>query len=194
MVRRGVGGLFIALGVLIALRPSAVSPAGLTMGSTMNMHNSSMVMPGMTSSPAPMMGQVIYHATAGPYTLTLGIGPAERMLTPAEAKRTHARTGEVMLDGMMNAPMAMSGMQRHVEVHVFRRSMGMTMAVSNAHVQLQIRKPGGSTQTVSVMRMYGVKEGMKDLHYGANVSLSGGSYTVYVRVNGHPATFTVHTH
>jgi hypothetical protein len=40
-------------------------------------------------------------------------------------------------------------------------------------------------------RMYDVKEGMKGLHYGANLNLEQGVYTVRVRVNGHPATLRV---
>lgn len=42
---------------------------------------------------------------AGPYSVSLSVGPMEKMLTPAEAKRTHATKGEVMVGGDMT-PMA----------------------------------------------------------------------------------------
>jgi len=190
-IGRIVGFLFIGLGVLIALRPSVVSPAGLTMGSSMNMHDHAMTVPGMSSSSEPMTAHQVYHTVTGPYTLTLSIGPAARMLTRAEAKHTHARSGEVMLDGMMNSPMGMNGMQRHVELHVFDHSAGMAMVVSNAHVQIQFRRQGRAAQPLSVVRMYDARLGMKDLHYGANVTLQQGRYTVPVRVNGLPAVFPV---
>jgi predicted metal-binding membrane protein len=200
MIGRAVGLLFIGLGVLIALRPSVVSPAGLTMGSSMNMHHHAMTMPGMSSSSEPMTAHQVYHAVAGPYALTLSIGPAARMLTLAEAKDNHARPGEVMLDGMMNGSMGMSrlpcgrsrlGCQRHVELHVSDHSTGMAMVVSNARVQIQFRRQGRAAQALSVTRMYDARLGIKDLHYGANVSLQKGRYTVPMRVNGRPAVFTV---
>jgi predicted metal-binding membrane protein len=190
LVARSVGGLFIVLGALVAFWPSVFSPSGLTMSAGMNMGQHAAQMPGMQT--AGMTDQEVYQATAGPYRLTLSIGPAERMLTIAEAKRTHARSGEVMLDGMMSGSPAMAGMQmlRHVEVHVVDRAMGMQ--VTNAQVKLQLVNPAGAAQNVSVMRMYGVQEGIKDLHYGANVNLSTGIYTVRVRVNGHLKAFKVH--
>jgi hypothetical protein len=39
--------------------------------------------------------------------------------------------------------------------------------------------------------MYDAKEGMKDLHYGANVNLEWGVYTVRVQVHGYAAAFHV---
>jgi len=39
--------------------------------------------------------------------------------------------------------------------------------------------------------MYGVKEGQADWHYGNNVSMPPGTYTVKVVVNGEQALFHV---
>src|SRR5205085_1503839 len=77
----------------------------------------------------------------GPYALTLTIGPPEAftsvsLMTPADARRTHARTGEVMLDGTMASAMPMGGMQRHLQLHVVDRAMGM--AVTGAHVTMRV--------------------------------------------------------
>jgi predicted metal-binding membrane protein len=178
-IGRVVGGLFVALGMLMALQPGLFAAAGLVSSETM----------AIGSMPAPAASHVAYRAVAGPYALTLTIGPAETMLTPAEARRTHARTGEVMLDGAMASAMPMGGMQRHLELRVVDRTMGM--AVTGAHVTIRVLGPGAPRSVLRLARMYGVKEGMKDLHYGANLNLERGVYTVRVRVSGHPATFRV---
>ncbi len=39
--------------------------------------------------------------------------------------------------------------------------------------------------------MYGIKEGIPDTHYGNNVSLPPGNYTVAITVNAEKAEFTV---
>src|ERR687885_614899 len=82
-IGRVVGGLFVALGVLMALQPGLFPATGLASGGSMD----------MGSMQAPAAGQATYRAVAGPYALRLTIGPVETMLTPAEARRTHARTG-----------------------------------------------------------------------------------------------------
>jgi hypothetical protein len=46
-------------------------------------------------------------------------------------------------------------------------------------------------RTLPVMRMYGVGEGMRDLHHGANMTMEKGLYGVRVRVNGHAALLHV---
>jgi hypothetical protein len=143
----------------------------------------------MGSMPAPAASPVAYRGVAGPYALTLTIGPAEAMLTAAEARRTHARTGEVMLDGAMASAMPMGGMQRHLELHVVDRAMGM--AVTSAHVTMRVLGPGAPRSVLRLARMYDVKEGMKDLHYGTNVRLDRGAYMLRVRVNGHAAALHV---
>ena len=44
--------------------------------------------------------------------------------------------GEVMLDGTMASAMPMGGMQRHLQLHVVDRAMGM--AVTGAHVTMRV--------------------------------------------------------
>lgn len=181
VIGRLVGGLFIALGLLMALQPRLFPATGLAVA------NGTMRMASMPIPPA--MGQATYHGIEGPYALTLTIGPAEQMLTPAETRRTHARTGEVMLDRTMPNAMPMGGMQRHLEVRVADRAMGM--AVTDAHVTVSVRGPGAPMGVLTLTRMYSIKEGRTDLHYGINVSLDKGTYIVRARVNGHSVAFRV---
>jgi Predicted metal-binding integral membrane protein (DUF2182) len=173
------GGLFVALGVLMALQPGLFPAAGLASRETM----------AMGSMPAPAARHATYRAVAGPYALTLSIGPAATMLTPAEARRTHARTGEVVLDAAMASAMPMGGRQRHLELRVVDRAMGM--AVTGARVTIRVLGPGAPQSVLRLARMYAAKEGMKDVHYGANVRLDQGAYTVRVGVNGYAAALHV---
>ena len=182
---RVVGGLFVALGVLMALRPGLFPAAGLASSGPM----------AMGSMPVPAAGLATYRAVAGPYALTLAIGPPEAftsvsLMTPADARRTHARTGEVMLDGTMASAMPMGGMQRHLQLHVVDRAMGM--AVTGAHVTMRVL---GRTTPMGMLhpaRIHDVQEGRQDLHYGVNLKVDRGLYVVRVWVHGHPATFRVH--
>ena len=89
----------------------------------------------------------------------------------------------------MPAAMPMGRMQRHLELHVVDRAMGM--AVTNARVTMSVQGAAAPNGSFRLARMYGVKEGMKDLHYGANVSLDRGAYAVRVRVNGYATAFHV---
>ncbi len=180
-IGRLVGGLFIVLGLLMALQPRLFPAGGLTTT------GGGMAMTSMSAAPA--IGPITYRVPDGPYALTLAIGPAEQMLTPAEAHRTHPHAGEVILDGAMPDTMPMGAMQRHLELRALDRAMGM--AVTNAHVTVSVQGSGAPMGTLTLMRMYGVKEGMKDLHYGLNVSLPKGVYLVRVRVNGHGAAVRV---
>ncbi len=180
-IGRAAGGLFVALGMLMALQPGLFPASGLVGASSQ--------MAGMAGSAAPTSTRASYQAVAGPYDLTLTLGPAEAMLTPAQARHAHARSGEVMLDGMAPDAMPMGGVQHHLELRVVDRAMGM--AVTNARVTVSVQGTGAPHGSPTLARMYGVKEGMKDLHYGANVSLGRGAYTVRVRVDGRPAVFHV---
>lgn len=58
------------------------------------------------------------NVKAGPYNLTLVIGPAEPMYTVAQYRRLHPLRGEIMLRGaMMMGGMGMRMANRHMELH-----------------------------------------------------------------------------
>ena len=124
------------------------------------MSNAGTQMAGMAGSAAPMSRRTSYRAVAGSYVLTLTLGPAEAMLTPAQARHSNVRSGEVMLDSMMPGAIPMGGVQHHLELRIKDRAMGM--AVTNAHVTVSIQRAGAPHGLLTLARMYGVKEGMKD--------------------------------
>ena len=134
------------------------------------------------------------EATTANYRLELQIGPTEKMFTPANVAAQHPAEGEVMVGGKMS--MATGGMSmdmgdtRHLEVHVYALDSGTV--VTNAHVAIAVTGANPKkVEDVSVAKMYGIKEGPPDTHYGNDVSLPPGSYSIEVTVNREKADFMV---
>jgi hypothetical protein len=150
---------------------------------------------------APASAAVITrHATTASFKLTLAVGAAEKMYTAAEVKLKHPTSGEVMVGSMTNdhamtmEDMSMSGANRHLEVSVASRATGKV--VTNVRPSIVLTDTSAMSgmampQKVSAVAMYGVGEGMADLHYGDNVKLTAGHvYKVVVAVKGEKATFS----
>ncbi|HVC79240.1 MAG TPA: hypothetical protein VNL35_01910 [Chloroflexota bacterium] len=129
----------------------------------------------------------------GPYKLTLDIGPLEHMYTMAQMKKTHPKTGEVMVSGTMTmSGMGMNGMKpnHHLELHVYNGTTGKT--ITKAMVMITVRDAMGKLlERVPIATMYGIKNGMADFHFGNNVALKAGNYQVVTQVNKVTATFKV---
>ena len=87
----------------------------------------------------------------------------------------------------MPGMMPMSEM-RHLELHVYAKDAGNT--VTNARVTIVLTGTDKTRRAVPIARMYGVAEGLDDLHYGNNVNLAPGTYTVEATVNGESARFS----
>ena len=130
---------------------------------------------------------------AGPYRLTLKIGPLEQMYTMTQVKKTHPISGEIMVSGAMTmSGMGMNGAMpnHHLELHVYDGKSGKTM--TKAMVTLTVRDAMGKLQEkVPIATMYGIKEGMSDFHFGNNVALKAGKYQVVAQVNKTTAAFKV---
>lgn len=130
---------------------------------------------------------------AGPYKLTLSIGPTEPMYTMAQVKKLHPRSGEIMVSGSMTmSAMGTHGAKpnHHLELHVYDGMSGKTM--TKAVVTITVRDVMGKLlQRVPIATMYGIKEGMADFHFGNNVALASGKMEVVTQVNQTVATFKV---
>lgn len=129
------------------------------------------------------------------YRVTLQIGPMEKMYSEADAAKMHPTSGEVMVGGAM----AMGGMNmtgsmamdtRHLEVHVMDRATGKVVTTAKCQIMVT-NEATKKSEMVPVAMMYGVKEGPSDWHYGNNVSMPPGSYTVAVTIYDESATFHV---
>jgi hypothetical protein len=136
---------------------------------------------------------VTVSTVAGPYRLTLDVGPIEQMWSMADLKTKHPTGGEVMISGSMvmggmgmNSPMP----NHHLELHVYRKSTGKV--VTNAMVSIAVYSAKGKLlDKVPIAVMQGVKAGIQDRHYGNNVYLKDGTYSVHVQVGMTKATFMI---
>jgi hypothetical protein len=115
------------------------------------------------------------------------------MLTPDQA--TKASEGEVMA---MMPSMAMSGMamtdaghpvNHHLEVHLYNRATGALITNQMPTISIKDQGSGATRQLASVMAMYDIKQGMRDFHFGTNVYLPAGTYSVNVAVGHETAVF-----
>ena len=127
------------------------------------------------------------------YRITLDIGPVPTMLRPDQA--SSATEGEVPLamPGMPMPPMAMTDqgrpVNRHLEVTVYDKATGTRLGSPRPRITITDRKTGKATVLQAVTAMYDVQEGQGDLHFGENVHLANGTYTVTVAVGGDRAVF-----
>jgi len=144
---------------------------------------------------APAFAAVITRqATTPSYQLTLSVGPKEEMYTVAEVKAKHPTDGEVMLGSMGGmSGMSMGEGNRHLEVAIVSRATHKRLGVKPSITLTDTNGMSGMAMSdkVDAIAMYGVEEGMADLHYGDNVKLAAGhAYKVVVTVKGEKASFT----
>jgi hypothetical protein len=127
-------------------------------------------------------------ATTTSYPMTLGIRPSETMLTPEQAMT--ATQGEVMVSGDVSMVMESMDTAQHLEAFVKDRKSGAP--VTDQPVTIRMTNTGTEEETmVPVAVMYGITEGVADIHHGNNVMLAAGTYAITVIVGGEQAVFTV---
>jgi hypothetical protein len=128
---------------------------------------------------------------AGPYKLTLDIGPLEVMYTAAQIKKLHPKSGEIMISGTMVMGMGMGPMpNHHLELHVFSRQTGAVVTKAMVAITIYTAK-GKLVEKVPIAVMRGIKSGASDTHFGNNVALKDGKYMVKAQVEHTTATFMV---
>lgn len=138
-------------------------------------------------------------ATTAHYRFVLRVGMGELMYTPAQVRKMHPKSGEVMLRGHMNGMSGMPGMSmgastRHLEVQICTRPSNTVMTAANPTITMKDLSSMGMAMKVPVAVMEGVGAGTADLHYGNNLTMKPGHrYTVTVTVKGETATFRVKT-
>jgi methionine-rich copper-binding protein CopC len=132
--------------------------------------------------------------TTASYALALEIGPVAEMLTPEDV--AGATSGEVMVPGPGMMPDIAAMMMddglpanHHLEVHIHDRMTGLVVSGTMPTISVTSQATGETRELDNVMAMYDVAAGMSDLHFGQNVYLPDGSYTITVRVSGELATF-----
>ncbi len=125
------------------------------------------------------------------YNLVAEIGGLQAMYTPAQVSRQLPKTGEVMFGGSMTMPPDATNVSpdwHHLEVHVFDKQTGNVIKTANPVLTVK-NDATGQTIQVPIVVMQGIVEGPNDIHYGNNVDLPKGEYTVTVVIGSETASF-----
>jgi hypothetical protein len=144
-----------------------------------------------TTIHAVAAGTQIKLGSTSTYNLVAEIGGLQAMYTPAQASSQHPKTGEVMFGGSMTMPSDTTNISpdwHHLEVHIFDKKTGSVVKSVNPVLTMK-NDTTGQTQQVPIVVMQGIVEGPGDYHYGNNVDLPKGLYTVTVLVGTETANF-----
>ncbi len=130
--------------------------------------------------------------TTAHYKIVLSIGAAATMLTPAQAAGATAGEAMVAMPGMAMPAMAMTDqgqpVNHHLEVAVLDKTSGQVLTDPMPTITITNDATGG-TRPLQAALMYDVQVGRSDLHFGNNVYLADGTYTITAVVNGETASF-----
>jgi len=165
-----------------------------TMTTTQTMVSSNMTM--STSANATRLSTVTnvtavlkQNATTQDYHLTLQLGPPAQ--TVSMNQTVTATVGEVMVNGQTsNTPSMNTTDTYYLEVHVYNITSGAVVTNQNVSIQI-INHTTNQTLTIPVIVMYDLKIGPSDTHFGNNITLPAGSYTILVNVAGETAKFNI---
>jgi hypothetical protein len=136
-------------------------------------------------------GTLIRLGSTNSYNLVAEIGGLQAMFTPDQVSSQHPKSGEVMFGGQMVMPPDPNNASpdwHHLEVHVFDKKTGDVVKSTNPVITVT-DKATGLTRQVPLVLMQGVVEGAGDYHYGNNVDLPKGQYTVTVVIGSETASF-----
>jgi hypothetical protein len=183
----------VLIGIIVSL-PQTL--AGQSASSMMTMANSCSPGSGSMESMSGMTGKdstnsIVQNTTTANYRLTLEIGHPETMLSMCQVTGSE-QSGEVMVSGQMTDPDPMSahGTTYHLELHIYDIKTGATAVLPVHQITITVTDSTGLSRDVPIAEMFGVQEGVTDLHYGNNVQLTSGSYIVDVSVGHEKASFS----
>ena len=144
-----------------------------------------------TTIHAAAAGTQIKLGSTTTYNLVAEIGGLQAMYTPAQVSSQHPKTGEVMFGGSMTMPPETTNISpdwHHLEIHIFDKKTGNVIKTANPVLTVK-NDVTGQTIQVPIVVMQGIVEGPNDIHYGNNVDLPKGQYTVTVVIGSETASF-----
>ena len=144
-----------------------------------------------TTIHAAAAGTLIKLGSTSTYNLVAEIGGLQAMYTPAQAASQHPRSGEEMFGGMMVMPPDTTNPSadwHHLEVHIFDKRTGDAVKATTPVINVT-NKATGQIQPVPIVVMQGIVEGPSDYHFGNNIDLAKGDYTVTVVIGSETANF-----
>jgi hypothetical protein len=141
-------------------------------------------------------GNVIKKATVDGMRIELNILSAEPFFTQDEVTSKKVKEGMLIISGAEPlSPEANTRPNRHLVVHIFDAKTGKaitTAKVSMNFQQLDAKgKPIGDSVNVPIVIMQVIGKGSESTHYGNNVIMPAGSYSVTVAANGKKVVFQV---
>ena len=141
-------------------------------------------------------GNVVKTATVGGMRIELNILSAEPFFTADEVTTQKVQEGMLIISGA--EPLSLEAKirpNRHLVVHIFdaKTAKAITTAkVSMNFQQLDAKgRPSGNSVNVPVVIMQVIGKGLESTHYGNNVVMPAGSYSVTVVANGKKVGFQV---
>ncbi len=138
-------------------------------------------------------GETQQTQTTAHYKITLTFGTTATMLTPDQA--AGAKAGEVMIPMAGMAMPAMSTtdqgqpINHHLEIAVADKTSGAVITNQMPAITLKNNTTSATRTFDAAMAMYDVQVGRDDIHFGGNLYLPDGIYTISAVVNGETATF-----
>ncbi len=144
--------------------------------------------PAPATTAKPAAAPIKLTANTKTYKLELQVVPTVKISTPADVKAGTAKDGEVLVRGIAASPKDAAS-TRHLELRVY--SLDKNALVTDATVSISMIDTGRKLVVVPIAVMNGIAPGAADTHYGNNVSMAAGTYTVDVTVNGEKSTFSV---
>ncbi|MGB6985661.1 MAG: hypothetical protein WBD74_06770 [Candidatus Aquilonibacter sp.] len=127
---------------------------------------------------------------AGPYSIELQLLPAEPFYSQAQYQKEHPKDGMLVMGGAAPvSPDAASHPNHHLIVHVYDAASGK--AITDATVTISYSQGTSPAHSLPIVEMQAIGKGPQSTHYGNNLTLPDGTYTVTVTANGNTATFNV---
>lgn len=126
-------------------------------------------------------------------SMTVNVGGMEPMLMEDQA--AGATEGEIMpsMAGMEMPMMTMMDqghpVNHHLEAHLYNAATGEPIMDQVPTISVRNQATGEEHMVADVVPMYGAEEGLSDWHYGNNVYLPDGLYTITVSVGGQTSVF-----
>ena len=141
-------------------------------------------------------GDMMKTATTDGLRVELHVLAAEPFFTADEVAARHVKEGMLITGGAK--PVAIDAASRpnhHLIVHVFDAKTGKPITNAKVSMSFQLLDnkglPNGAVVDVPVVVMQAIGQGPKSTHYGNNVEMPNGAYTIAVTVNGKKTKFKI---
>jgi hypothetical protein len=142
------------------------------------------------------VGNVIKAATVDHMRIEINILPAEPFFTADEVTTKKVHEGMLIISGAEPLSLeANTRPNRHLVVHIFDAKTGKAMTSAKVSINFQQLdakgKPAADSVNVPIVIMQAIGKGSESTHYGNNVLMPTGSYSVAVVANGKKVGFKV---